>query len=77
MGIHICKYRSFQSWFLHVKPNDCRKSDVLSLLLSSLEEVASFHEMSVIFTISAFEMHRNLTMVAKPTDAHEVYESIL
>jgi len=27
---------------------------VLSLLLSGLEEVASSHEMSVIFTISAF-----------------------
>lgn len=28
--------------------------DILSLLLSGLEEVAGSHEMSVIFTISAF-----------------------
>jgi hypothetical protein len=51
---------------------------VLSLLLSGLEKVASSREMSVIFLpFQHFEMHRNIAMVAKPTNAHEVYESIL
>jgi len=44
---------------------------VLSLLLSGLEEFASSHEMSVIFTISAFWNPQ------EPINAHEVYECIL